>query len=77
VLVRTRVSEIREMGRATQGVTLINVDENSLLSGVRRVVESDADDVEDAAEESPADSGTPGSNAPLPDNGPDSPDTNV
>src|SRR6185312_16962587 len=28
VLVRTRVSEIREMGRATQGVTLINVDEN-------------------------------------------------
>jgi DNA gyrase subunit A len=44
VLVRTRVSEIREMGRATQGVTLINVDENSMLSGVRRVVESDADD---------------------------------
>jgi hypothetical protein len=44
---------------------------------VRRVVESDADDVEDAAEESPADSGTPGPNAPLPDNGPDSPDTNV
>src|SRR5690606_1979965 len=44
VLVRTRVSEIREMGRATQGVTLISVDENSMLSGVRRVVESDADD---------------------------------
>jgi DNA gyrase subunit A len=35
VLVRTRVAEIREMGRATQGST---------LSGVRRVVESDADD---------------------------------
>jgi DNA gyrase subunit A len=44
VLVRTRVAEIREMGRATQGVTLINVDENNTLSGVRRVVESDADD---------------------------------
>src|SRR5690606_16300919 len=44
VLVRTRVSEIREMGRATQGVTLINVDENSMLQGVRCVVESDADD---------------------------------
>lgn len=43
VLVRTRVSEIREMGRATQGVTLINVDDGSLLSGVRRVVESDVD----------------------------------
>src|SRR3546814_14339365 len=42
VLVRTRVSEIREMGRATQGVTLISVDDGSSLSGVRRVVESDA-----------------------------------
>lgn len=47
VLVRTRVSEIREMGRATQGVTLINVDENTLLSGVRRVAESDVDDEDD------------------------------
>lgn len=46
VLVRTRVEEIREMGRATQGVTLINVDENSKLSGVYRVVESDVDDDE-------------------------------
>jgi DNA gyrase subunit A len=43
VLVRTRVSEIREMGRATQGVTLINIDDNSTLSGVRRVAERDAD----------------------------------
>ncbi|OZI61534.1 DNA gyrase subunit A [Bordetella genomosp. 11] len=43
VLVRTRVAEIREMGRATQGVTLISVDDGSRLSGVRRVVESDAD----------------------------------
>jgi len=41
VLVRTRVSEIREMGRATQGVTLIAVDEGTSLSGVQRVVESD------------------------------------
>ncbi|WP_285199473.1 DNA gyrase C-terminal beta-propeller domain-containing protein, partial [Klebsiella pneumoniae] len=29
VLVRTRVSESREMGRATQGVTLISVDEGT------------------------------------------------
>jgi len=50
VLVRTRVSEIREMGRATQGVTLISVDDGSSLSGVRRVVESDAD--EDGDEDS-------------------------
>ena len=42
VLVRTRVSEIREMGRATQGVTLIGLDEGSQLSGMQRIVENDA-----------------------------------
>jgi DNA gyrase subunit A len=42
VLVRTRVSEIREMGRATQGVTLIALDEGSELSGLQRIVENDA-----------------------------------
>ena len=46
VLVRTRVGEIREMGRATQGVTLIAIDEGTKLSGVQRVVESDSDEVE-------------------------------
>ncbi|TPQ43273.1 DNA gyrase subunit A [Cupriavidus pinatubonensis] len=43
VLIRTRVAEIREMGRATQGVTLINVDEGTKLSGLQRIVETDAD----------------------------------
>jgi DNA gyrase subunit A len=42
VLVRTRVSEIREMGRATQGVTLIGLDEGSQLSGLQRILENDA-----------------------------------
>ena len=42
VLVRTRVSEIREMGRATQGVTLIGLDEGSKLSGLQRIAENDA-----------------------------------
>jgi DNA gyrase subunit A len=41
VLIRTRVSEIREMGRATQGVTLIALDEGTTLSGLQRVVERD------------------------------------
>jgi DNA gyrase subunit A len=40
--VRTRVSEIRELGRATQGVTLIGLDEGSKLSGLQRIVENDA-----------------------------------
>jgi DNA gyrase subunit A len=44
VLVRTRVGEIRELGRATQGVTLIALDDGSKLSGLQRIVESDADD---------------------------------
>jgi DNA gyrase subunit A len=47
ILVRTRVSEIREMGRATQGVTLINVDEGTRLSGLQRIAESDSDDESD------------------------------
>ncbi|MBE0473168.1 DNA gyrase C-terminal beta-propeller domain-containing protein, partial [Rhodoferax sp.] len=42
VLVRTRVSEIRELGRATQGVTLIGLDDGSQLSGLQRIVENDA-----------------------------------
>jgi DNA gyrase subunit A len=44
VLIRTRVSEIREMGRATQGVTLIAVEAGETLSGLQRIVEADADE---------------------------------
>jgi len=44
VLVRTRVGEIRELGRATQGVTLISLDEGAKLSGLQRIVENDAND---------------------------------
>ncbi|MBN9411274.1 MAG: DNA gyrase subunit A [Burkholderiales bacterium] len=42
VLVRTRVSEIRELGRATQGVTLIALDQGAKLGGLQRIVENDA-----------------------------------
>ncbi len=41
ILIRTRVSEIREMGRATQGVTLISVDTGTHLVGLQRVIEAD------------------------------------
>jgi DNA gyrase subunit A len=44
VLIRTRVSEIRELGRATQGVTLINLGPNEKLRGLEKVAESDHDD---------------------------------
>ena len=52
VLVRTRVGEIRELGRATQGVTLIALDDGAKLIGLQRIVENDA------AEESPGDAGS-------------------
>jgi len=56
VLVRTRVSEIRELGRATQGVTLIALDDGSTLSGLQRIVENDANDanVDPAIDAGPA-----------------------
>jgi DNA gyrase subunit A len=41
VLIRTRVSEIREMSRATQGVTLINLGDGEKLVGLEKVAESD------------------------------------
>jgi DNA gyrase subunit A len=54
VLVRTRVSEIRELGRATQGVTLIGLDEGAKLSGLQRIVENDANVSEAEAGDSDA-----------------------
>ncbi|PCE28583.1 DNA gyrase subunit A [Burkholderia ubonensis] len=46
VLIRTRVSEIREMGRATQGVTLISLDEGTKLSGLQQIAEAEDGDGE-------------------------------
>ncbi|MDP3842889.1 MAG: DNA gyrase subunit A [Oxalobacteraceae bacterium] len=50
VLIRTRVSEIREMGRATQGVTLIAVEDGTRLRGLQRIVESDVESEVDSEE---------------------------
>jgi DNA gyrase subunit A len=41
VLIRTRVNEIREMSRATQGVTLINLGEGEKLAGLSRIAETE------------------------------------
>ena len=63
VLIRTKVVDIRELGRATQGVTLINLDDGTSLAGIEKVAESDVDDAvdmldgEDGAED--ADAGQP------------------
>ncbi|MDR0250298.1 MAG: DNA gyrase subunit A [Burkholderiales bacterium] len=45
VLIRTKVASIREMGRSTQGVTLINLGEGEKLAGLESVEEQDDDDL--------------------------------
>jgi DNA gyrase subunit A len=41
VLIRTLVEQVRELGRATQGVRLINLDDGTLLAGIEKVVEAE------------------------------------
>jgi DNA gyrase subunit A len=41
VLIRTRVTDIRVMGRSTQGVTLINLDDGTYLAGLEKVIETE------------------------------------
>ena len=52
VLIRTRVKEIREMSRSTQGVTLINLGPEEKLAGLQKIVDKD-DDVGPEPEPSP------------------------
>jgi DNA gyrase subunit A len=59
VLIRTRVAEIREMSRATQGVTLINLGPEEKLAGLEKVVETEdngAADVNGVPQARPSDS---------------------
>jgi len=63
VLIRTRVSEVREMGRVTQGVTLIDLDEGEKLAGLERIVDKDDDGVEGEGTEDPLE-GAPDDGAP-------------
>jgi DNA gyrase subunit A len=70
VLIRTRVNEIREMGRSTQGVTLINLSEGEKLSGVQAIM--DRDDEGEAANGNGAGEG----HGPAPGEGGSSEDAN-
>jgi DNA gyrase subunit A len=57
VLIRTRVKEIREMSRSTQGVTLINLGPEEKLAGLQKIVDKDDDvgpDPEAAPDTQPA-----------------------
>ncbi|MBS1227335.1 MAG: gyrase, subunit [Proteobacteria bacterium] len=59
VLIRTRVAEIRELGRATQGVTLISLDAGEKLAGLEKVVETE-DDSENGADSAQENTQEPG-----------------
>ena len=48
VLIRTTVKSIRESGRSTQGVTLINLGEGEKLSGIERIDEPDLPEADPA-----------------------------
>ncbi|GAB4057707.1 DNA gyrase subunit A [Uliginosibacterium sediminicola] len=48
VLIRTPVRDIRELGRSTQGVTLIHLDSGAKLSSIEKIVETDEEEAADA-----------------------------
>ena len=68
VLIRTRVAEIRELGRNTQGVTLIGLGEGEKLAGLERVAEGEDEGEEGDSAAPPgeggADPGGPGEEQP-------------
>jgi DNA gyrase subunit A len=60
VTIRTKISDIREAGRATQGVTLIRLDEGDEIAATSKIEEQDesAADLEEGAEPTASADGT-------------------
>src|SRR5471032_2604510 len=56
VLIRTRISEIREIGRTAQGVRLINLGDGEKLAGLEKILERDEEENGEPAAE-PRDEG--------------------
>jgi DNA gyrase subunit A len=57
VLIRTKVDQIREMGRSTQGVSLINLDAGTKLAGVEKIAEPEDENGNGHGSEGDSDSG--------------------
>ena len=57
VLIRTPVKDIRELGRSTQGVTLINLDDGAKLSSIEKIVETDDENAEGVDQATDGDEG--------------------
>jgi DNA gyrase subunit A len=72
VLIRTSVAQIREMGRSTQGVTLIALSEGEKLAGIERIEERDLGNGGNGGNGE-----TPHEELPPPDSPPESPPPTV
>ena len=72
VLIRTRVSEIRELGRSTQGVRLINLGDNEALAGLEKILEPE--EVANGEPPSAGSSGEPDESGGAASEGPDGSD---
>jgi DNA gyrase subunit A len=64
MIVRTRVDAMRAIGRATQGVRLVTLDQGDSLVDVSRVVKEDDEAADAAAAPPPPDAGAPPADAP-------------
>jgi DNA gyrase subunit A len=66
VLIRTKAAEVRETGRAAQGVRLINLDDGERLVSIVKVAESDDADAElDADAANPTEGGDTSTDTPA------------
>ena len=55
VTIRMKVSAIREAGRATQGVKLINIDEGDKIAAIARIAEQEEEEGNENGENGEAD----------------------
>jgi DNA gyrase subunit A len=51
------VRDIRELGRSTQGVTLIHLDSGAKLSSIEKIVETDEEEAADVGTQDISDEG--------------------
>lgn len=59
ILLRTGANELRDIGRATQGVKLIRVEDDDRVVAVAKVVREDGEEATERRSDEPTDGGTP------------------
>jgi DNA gyrase subunit A len=65
-LIRTTVAEVRETGRAAQGVRIIKLSDDDKVTAMARVIPEDDEDVDDESETGPEVAGIPDEDHPPP-----------